>query len=177
MAGIRLSDPFGSGFETVEVDADSLPSINHGAAIGLPGVLGGGGAVPLGATPIVAVEKDWDPPNPDRSALANVGGRTLAQAGAQLQALGEWGRGGGALRNEAQPVATAGGFTVRLHGNLVKRLPTWSGYANASQAAKDEWDRMIAKLDAHEQRHLDIAIEEADACAADVLGKDMSQVP
>jgi len=177
MAGIRLSDPLGSGFEDVELDVDALPGVNHGAGLGLPGVLGGGGAVPLGATPIVAVEKDWVPPNPDTSTLANVGGRTLAQAGARLQALGEWGRGGGAIRNEAQPVATAGGYTVRLHANLIKQLPTWSGYANASQAAKNEWDRMIMKLDAHEQRHLDIAVEEADACAEDIVGKDMSQVP
>lgn len=177
MAGIRLSDPLGSGFDELEVEADPLPGINTGGGFDLPGVLGGGGSVPLGATPIVGVERDWDPPSPDTTALANVGGRTLAQAGVQLQALGEWGRGGGAIRSEAHPVAIAGGFLVRLRGNLIKRLPTWSGYASASHAAKDEWDRMIAKLDAHEQRHLDIAIEEADACAADLLGKDMSQVP
>jgi predicted secreted Zn-dependent protease len=55
-------------------------------------------------------------------------------------------------------------------------LPQWDGYEQASAAAKKEWNRMIAKLREHEQRHVDIAIEEADSLASALIGEPMSKI-
>ena len=55
-------------------------------------------------------------------------------------------------------------------------MPTWSGYARASAGAKAEWDRMVRKLAAHEDRHVAIAIEEAEQLAKDLIGKEISDI-
>lgn len=54
-------------------------------------------------------------------------------------------------------------------------MPTWTGYQTASSAAKKEWDKMFAKLRIHEQ-HMDIAIEEADALATKLVGREISEI-
>ncbi len=137
----------------------------------------GGNAVPLSTQRIIAqVTKDWDPPNPRRTPAITVGGTTLAAAGRELNRLNEWGEGGGSLRADAIPPGTSTDLTVNLHGNLVHRLPQWTGYSGASAAAQAEWDRMVVKLTAHEDRHMAIAIEEGNALARDLVGVEIGEI-
>lgn len=145
---------------------------------GVPGVLGVDGLVPLDdlQQTVAKVTKDWDPPNPRSSPAIVVGGATLEQAAEQLNKLAEWGEGGGSLRSERIATTTATHLTVKLHANLLRRLPTWSGYPKASAAAKAQWDQMVRKLAAHEDRHVAIAIEEAEQLAKDLIGKDISDI-
>jgi hypothetical protein len=49
-------------------------------------------------------------------------------------------------------------------------------YLSASAAAKAEWDRMMEKLKAHEQRHMDIAIQHGNALVQELVGNDMSVI-
>jgi hypothetical protein len=141
-----------------------------------PGTLGGN-AIPLDDVQriIAKVTKDWVPPQPDESPIV-VGGTTLAQAFRALNAQGEWGKGGGQLRTDRIGAGNSTNLTVTMHANLVHRLPKWTGYDHASQAAKDEWDQMVVHLKAHEDRHLAIAIEEADQLAKDLVGHDISDI-
>ena len=133
--------------------------------------------IPLSTDRIItAVTKDWDPPQPRATPEIVIHGQTLAAATTQLDRLAEWGEGGGMLRIDRVPVGTSASVTVVMHANLVFRLPRWAIYATASTAAKAEWDRMIGFLRAHEQRHLDIAIEEADNLARDLIGQEIGQI-
>ncbi len=142
-----------------------------------PGTLGVDEPVPLDTSRIIArVTKDWDPPNPRTTPEITVGGTTLAQAGRELDQLAEWGQAGGSLRAERIPAGNSTNLTVHLHANLLYRLPRWRGYASASAAAQAEWDRMFAKLKAHEDRHLAIAIEEAESLAQDLISHDISDI-
>jgi hypothetical protein len=142
----------------------------------IPGSIGSN-ATALAVQRIIAgVTKDWDPPNPRTTPAITINGKTLAEAAAALNRLLEWGEGGGMLRAEAIPPGNTTDLDVKLHANLVMRLPTWTGYQTASSVAKKEWDKMFAKLRAHEQRHVDIAIEEADALAAKIVGREISEI-
>jgi hypothetical protein len=125
---------------------------------------------------IAKVLDDWHPPAPDTSPEITVDGATLAEVGDALKSVAEWGRGGGSLRGETIPVGTSTDLTINLHANLELHLAKWNDYAGASAAAKKEWDRMIVKLTAHEQRHVDIAIEEFDKVAVALVGKDISEI-
>jgi hypothetical protein len=143
-----------------------------------PGVLGVDEAIPLDDTQriIAKVTKDWDPPNPRTTPPIVVGGATLEKAAEQLNKLAEWGEGGGSLRTDRIAAGNSTNLTVSMHANLVRRLPTWSGYARASAGAKAEWDQMVRKLAAHEDRHVAIAIEEAEQLAKDLIGKEISDI-
>jgi predicted secreted Zn-dependent protease len=90
--------------------------------------------------------------------------------------VGEWGQAGGSLRADPIEAGTSTDLTVTLHGNLRYILPTWTRYANASAAVKAEWDKMFRALTAHEDRHLEIAIEEGNALAKTLVGKDIDQI-
>ena len=125
---------------------------------------------------ITAVTKDWEPPNPRSTPAIVIRGRTLAAVEEALNRLSEWGEGGGMIRTDRVPVGTSATVTVIAHAGLVLRLPRWADYDSASAAAQAEWDRMMVTLRAHEQRHLDIAIEEADAFAADLAGREISEI-
>jgi Bacterial protein of unknown function (DUF922) len=125
---------------------------------------------------IATVGKDWEPPNPTTTPEITVRGATLADAANELNALPEWGQGGGQLRADPIPAGTSTDIHVNLHGNLVRRLPQWTGYDRASSAARAEWDRMMEKLGAHEDRHMAIAVEEADQLAADLVGREISEI-
>jgi Bacterial protein of unknown function (DUF922) len=141
-----------------------------------PGPGGMDAPIPMMDRLIAQVDDDWHPPAPDTSAEVTVQGQTLADVGAALKSLDEWGRGGGALRADPIPIGTSTNLTVTLHGNLVRRLAVWADYSSASAAAKREWDRMVEKLKAHEQRHMEIAIEHGDALAKELIGKDISRI-
>jgi len=49
-------------------------------------------------------------------------------------------------------------------------MPQWSGYANASQPEKDEWDRFCAALRAHEQGHLDLVTSQLSGIDERLVG-------
>jgi hypothetical protein len=155
---------------------NELLNVPPGSGFVDPGPSGVDSPVPMVARIIAQVDDDWHPPAPDTSASVEITGATLADVGAVLQTLDEWGQGGGALRADPIPVGTSTNLTVTLHGNLLKRLPQWNDYSSASTAAKREWDRMLQKLSAHEQRHMEIAIEHGDALAKDLVGKDIDQI-
>ncbi len=125
---------------------------------------------------IAEVIKDWDPPKPDNTPWVEVEGETLADVASALESLEEWGMGGGMLRAEPIPPGTSTDLTVTLHANLVMRLPDWKDYAKASAAAQKEWDRMIEKLQAHEERHVEIAIEECDKASTTLIGEEISKI-
>ena len=156
--------------------ASDFPSGPSGAGFVDPWPSGTDAPVPLVARIIATVVDDWHPPAPNTSAWITVEGATLADLGDALKSVPEWGQGGGALRAEPIPVGTSTNLTVTLHGNLVKRLAEWKNYASASTAAKREWDRMSAKLEAHEQRHMDIAIDHGNQLAAELVGLDIDQI-
>jgi hypothetical protein len=142
-----------------------------------PGPIGIDEPIPLDVARIIAnADKDWDPPKPDGAPEIVVRGSTLADVGQELNALDEWGQAGGIIRAEEIPVGTSTNLTVKLHAGLVYRLPTWTGYSNASPAAKAAWDAMFTKLKAHEDRHLAIAIEEANRVAKELIGKDIAVI-
>lgn len=135
------------------------------------------GPIGLDSSPVVTeVNKDWEPPNPGSTPEIVVKGKTLAQVADALNKLPEWGRGGGSLRSDKLENVKTPEVTVQLRANLTMVLPRWEGYEGASEAAKNEWNRMTVKLREHEQRHVDIAIEEADALAAALIGKPMSKI-
>jgi predicted secreted Zn-dependent protease len=93
-----------------------------------------------------------------------------------LNAQGEWGQAGGSIRPDRIPDGNSTDLTVNLHAGLVYRLPRWTNYQSASAAAKAEWDKMFAKLRDHEDRHLAIAIEEANQLAKDLIGRDIQDI-
>jgi len=167
--GVTGTDPTVGGSGTNQ--GNVLP---HSGMV-VPGPLGDD-AIPLADRIITVVTKDWEPPSPRTTPEIVVGGTTLAQAGAALDRLEEWGQGGGMLRTDPVPVGTSAAVTVHVRANLVFRLPRWTGYNRASTAAKAEWDQMLAKLRIHEQRHMDIAIEEANNLAAALNGKEISDI-
>lgn len=145
---------------------------------GSAGPIGTDDAVPMQVSRIIArVTTDWDPPSPRSTPAIVLRGKTLEKIADELNALPEWGEGGGSLRTDRIPVGTSTNLTVNLHGNLVYRLPRWANYGSASVAAKAEWDRMFAKLRAHEDRHLAIAIEEGNQLARDLIGHDIDDIP
>ena len=147
------------------------------AGIDWPGPIGVDDAAPMTITrTVVRVIKDWEPPKPKTTPAIKVRGKTLEEAARQLDALPEWGEGGGRLRADRIPAGTSEEVTVTLHANLIKRLPHWVGYQQASKAAQAEWDRMMGNLTKHETRHVKIAIEEANTLAQSLIGEEISKI-
>lgn len=169
MGGERLPGPI--GLDAGPEDGAINPAA-PGAGFEVPGPIG------MDDSPKVSeVVKDWEPPSPSTTPKIVVRGVTLAQVFARLNALGgEWGRGGGSLRSDRLRNVRTPEVTVHLRANLVFILPEWKGYEAASTHAKAEWDRMVATLRIHEQRHVDIAIEEADRLAAALIGEPMNRI-
>jgi hypothetical protein len=143
-----------------------------------PGTLGADDAVPLSTGRTIAyVRKDWDPTSPLNTDPLVISGKTLDRVFRALNALPEWGLGGGRLVVDDVPRGSSPDVTVTLHANLIRRMPSWTEYQNASEAAQAEWNRMYRKLVDHEDRHVEIAAEEAERLAGDLVGKDISKIP
>jgi hypothetical protein len=146
-----------------------------------PGAIGVDEAIPLDLQRMIAkVTKDWEPPNPRSTPEIVVHGKTIPEVFNSLnnaQPSGEWGQGGGQLQADDPGPGNSTNLTISVHAGLVYRLPKWAEYDSASAGKKGSWDRMFAKLKAHEDRHLAIAIEEANKLAADLVGKEIRQIP
>jgi|SRR5579872_2624639 len=167
--GVLGMRPPGAG---IGADDDTILGVGE-----FPGPIGIDEPVPLDVARIIAkVDKDWEPPAPEGTPEIIVRGATLADVVQELNAQDEWGQAGGGIRSEEIPVGTSTNLTIQLHAGLIYRLPTWTGYSNASAAAKAAWDAMFAKLKAHEDRHLEIAIEEANRVAKELIGKDITEI-
>jgi predicted secreted Zn-dependent protease len=54
-------------------------------------------------------------------------------------------------------------------------LPNWDGYHGACQPERDEWDRFLTALDAHEQGHIDVAIGHLSGLDEHMLGGSAHQ--
>jgi hypothetical protein len=174
MAGHSTPGPTGMGDHDSEHGDDLDPREGRRPAPGPIGLDAGGPRVVRRI--VTRIVKDWDPPKPKSTPDITVRGRTLEEVARELSTLPEWGEGGGRIRSEKIPAGTSEEVTARLSANLVKRLPRWARYREASAAAKEEWDRMMAVLTAHEDRHVEIAIEEADRCASELIGAEVGEV-
>lgn len=102
-------------------------------------------------------------------------GITLAALKKDLDASqGEhWGAGGGEVTMDKIPegsVKSGEKFTVTLRGELINRIPEWDDRASATPTAQAEWDRFIAKLQAHEECHVEIAKKAFTAIQKTLLG-------
>jgi predicted secreted Zn-dependent protease len=98
-----------------------------------------------------------------------VSGTTLAEVHAQLDPT-EWGR---CTYHYDYDYDTTNGRTTRVNVTLrlTIRLPHWQeGRADASDAARAEWDRMMGALRTHENGHADIAREWAPTVRERLLG-------
>lgn len=186
MGGERIPGVMGTDPAPLEGNGVGA-GLPRSAGFSFPGPIGTDLPDPTGPDPgsplaagdriITSVTKDWDPPSPTTTPDIVVNGKTLQDAANDLNKLAEWGQGGGILRTDPVPVGTSPTVTVAAHANLVLRMPKWTGYATASAAARAEWDQMIAKLQIHEQRHVDIAIEEADNMVKALMGKEIGKIP
>lgn len=173
MANENIPGPKGTGA------LDALPALD-------PFPVTGGGALPTpggielkaGDRIIKSVKKDWDPTNPRTTPKIEVKGKTLKEVGRALAALpGEWGQGGGNLLNEPVPPGDSPEVDVTLHGNLILRIVEWTDYASGSAKGKANWDAMIEKLKIHENKHLSNAVEAAEQCAKDLVGREILEMP
>jgi Bacterial protein of unknown function (DUF922) len=52
-------------------------------------------------------------------------------------------------------------------------MPQWIEYGSACQAEKDEWNRFVAALQAHEQGHVDLAVEHLSNIDDRLVGKSV----
>lgn len=99
----------------------------------------------------------------------DVSGTTLAEVHAQLDPT-EWGR---CIYHYDYDYDTENGRVTRVDITLrlTIRLPRWQqGRDEASPEARAEWDRMMAALRAHEERHAEIAREWAPRFKQRILG-------
>jgi hypothetical protein len=88
-----------------------------------------------------------------------------------------WGRGGGELTLDSTGSVKAGqSFTVTIRGQLINRIPEWDDRSSATTTAQAEWDRFIAKLNAHEECHVEIAKKAFQALQADYPGTKITEV-
>jgi Bacterial protein of unknown function (DUF922) len=60
--------------------------------------------------------------------------------------------------------------TVSVTVNTRITMPRWVEYGSASQPEKDEWDRFIAALEAHEQGHIDIVKQQLSGIDEQMAG-------
>lgn len=134
-------------------------------------------ADPLADRAVTRVDCDWVPtPKPNTTPI-EVTASNLADLAALLAKLPEAGEGGGRLRADDVKPGTSAEATVSLHGNLVNRAVKWIGYDNASAAARAHWDTVLANLKRHENRHMEIAIEEGNALASLLIGHKIGSTP
>lgn len=144
---------------------NSVPPVGHDSA------------EPLTQRIVNKVVCDWVPtPNPNTTPIV-VKAANLADLAQALSQLPEAGEGGGKLRIDPVPIGTSPDVTVTLHGNLVNRVVQWDGYDQASAAAKAHWDTVLNNLKRHENRHMEIAIEEGNALAQRLIGHQIGSQP
>ncbi len=97
------------------------------------------------------------------------------QVAAALQRLsGRWGHGGGTLKLDI-PADFSSSHTVTLSAQLGLHLPRWKQYDQARDVEQVAWNHMFRKLREHEDRHVEIVVEEANKFAEDLIGQTTTQ--
>lgn len=107
-------------------------------------------------------------------AFAPIGGSTLAAVADTVAGMDEAGK------TEWFPsyVTTTTGSVVSGVTVMVKTkvtMPQWSGYADAAQSEKNEWDRFCAALRAHEEGHLNLITEQLSNVDRRLIGGSFAQ--
>lgn len=180
MNGGRLPGPIGASSATTS--ATTLGEIGApGQGSGAPGPIGSDDAEALaGGIPTVGeVNRQWDVATRTTTPEIIASGATLADVKKSLDASQgkHWGEGGGRLTmDRVTGVKRGEKFTLTLRAALINRLPKWQDRDQASEAAKKEWDRFIAKLSQHEECHVAIAIEHFEQFARDVIGTKITEL-
>ena len=169
----RVPGPVGKEMESGQ-PAGARPGEGLNGNGSMPGPLNLDPPEELAETPTVGdVTKNWDTSKRTKTPEIHGKGATLADLKADLDASqgSHWGEGGGKLTMDPVTGVKAGEtFTVKLNGEFIKRVPIWDDRATASSTAQREWDRFIAKLDAHEEGHVAIALAAFEKLATDLIG-------
>lgn len=108
----------------------------------------------------VKVKTKWGDKKIENS--IKISSTTLGDAMNELNQLDEWGEFKGDIGfgyDTADDVVTE----VTLKPSYTIRMPTWAGYAKAPKPCQEEWDRMYAKLQEHEDGHKQIHQDTLDA--------------
>ncbi|HEY1282784.1 MAG TPA: DUF922 domain-containing protein [Acidimicrobiales bacterium] len=105
----------------------------------------------------------------------DVGGATLADVVANISHLPEAGSAEWNPRYDYQADEHGVVSDVTILVGWKITMPTWTGYDSASQAAKDEWDRFWAALDAHERGHLDLVDTAMATLDQQMIGKSVAE--
>ncbi len=108
----------------------------------------------------INVKTKWGDKKTDNS--IKISSTTLGDAMNELNQLDEWGEFKGDF---AYDYDAADGIVteIRLAPSYIIRMPTWAGYNKAPKACQDEWDRMYAKLQEHEDGHRQIHQDTLDS--------------
>ena len=172
MAGEQAPGPLGRNpFVTTEVDAGE-------GTFAKPGPVRPDGTAPealSGQAKITKVVKRWtNPPTVDERSV-EVSGQTLADVKAELDAMSEWGSGGGDMDNLEATTTDGVHYTVELNPTFFVSLPKWKQYGQASPAAKKAWDDMLANLRLHEMEHVRIALRGYEQLARKLQGLPPTQ--
>ena len=168
MGGARIPGP--AGADPAPTQGNFLPGAPS-AGFDFPGPISASTEPKVGTVVV-----DWTPLKLTTTPAIIVRGETLADVAADLNNNSEWGQGGGSFRIEPLENITAAEFTVHLQGNFFLLLPEWMGLEKKSATVQAEWNRMLATLRIHEQRHVDIAIEEGNRLAKRLKGKEISKI-
>ena len=170
MGGVR-SGLLGTEAPALGGGADSDDILGGGDP---PGTLGINEAEPMSTAKIGYVKSDWDKDSPEFTDPFVISGATIDQVWNVLKGMSEWGEGGGHLELEF-PNDFASSQSVVLKAHLVRRLVQWKEYDKARGVEKEAWNKMFRKLMEHEDRHVEIAVEEAEKLAASLIGQTKAQ--
>jgi hypothetical protein len=175
----RVPGPIGREGEGGQATGGLLESGLNGSAA-TPGPLNPEPPEELGGIPTVGdVTKNWDNSKRTKTPEIHGKGATLGDLKADLDVSQgkHWGEGGGKLTMDPVTGVKAGeSFTVKLNGEFIKRVPIWDDRASATATARAEWDRFIAKLDAHEEGHIEIALATFEKLATDLIGVKITEL-
>lgn len=107
-----------------------------------------------------------------RNRTYNVTGANFTAAGNQMNARGEWGRGGARNIRGTPGPANADGIlqSVTVTADLFTTLPNWTRLAGKPERVRNEWNRMLAALRGHENHHVSIARTHLEALETTLSG-------
>ncbi len=107
---------------------------------------------------------------------STVSGASLRDVAAALEGLAEAGhaRWSPQFSYEGGDGDVAASVAVTVGQEIT--LPNWDGRATASDAEGAEWDRFLSELQAHEQGHLDLAVQYLGNLDERMVGQPISQL-
>lgn len=170
MGETRVPGPLGLDSADQERFFGTRPSQRHDPSVPGPA---GNDVLPLSSGKITKVVRNYDESKPVTTGGIEVTSAVkIADVFAELNQKatasggGEWGKGGAADIKIVWQNQDTG--AVELQATLLKVLPTWQNKSKGTKGAQASWDKMIAKLENHEQKHLDIALEHLNKMIAEL---------